>query len=63
MADISVELASRGKDDEYQEKTEKYAHANDSWLQTYLNNMIKKGLIKKGRDGGYLPPAEFKPNM
>lgn len=61
IADISVELETRGKDIAFQEATERYAHASDTWLPQYLEIMVSQGRLRKGRDGGYLPPENYQP--
>ena len=61
LADLSVELESRGKDEEFQNKTETYAHANDDWLPNYLRNLVKAGKLTMSKDGGYLTAEGYKP--
>lgn len=60
QADLSVELETRGKNDSYQEATEQYAHANDSWLPELLEKLVQSGKLRKSEDGGYLPPEGYK---
>jgi hypothetical protein len=62
QADISCELETRGKDAQWQEKTEEYAHANDGWLDLYLDDMVRAGLLRRCPGcGGYIPPLNYTP--
>ncbi len=61
LADLSVELETRGRNQPYQEATEQYAHANDNWLPEFLDKLVQAGKLQKSHDGGYLPPDNYKP--
>ncbi len=61
-ADIATELASRGKDPEFQEQLEEYAHSGDEFeLSDYLDSFVRNGQLIRTEHGGYVTSSDYKP--
>ncbi len=55
VADIATELATRGKDDEFQRQLADYAQSLNDWLPSAMEMMVSQGYLRNCACGGYLP--------
>jgi hypothetical protein len=66
-ADIATELNSRGKDQDFQDQLEEYAHGNEQQIQQAIAQLVQAGQLRAVNLGtaqpGYLPPEGWVPSQ